>query len=198
MLHDVEQLRHDFGNLLERHLDLQTRSMRENLIFSGIPEKAETEDTEEIISQFMDINMKITFPISFHRAHRFGKNTQVLDENEHPLYNTRPIVCRFKNFKDRELVRNAARNLKATKFGVNERFPKEINDKRHSLWPYFKEAKSQKKKAHFKRDKLFIESVEFLPSVNVGARMEITEREQHLSQGTRPKQFGNTRRAPRK
>ena len=56
---------------------------------------------------------------------------------------TRPIVCRFKNFKDRELVRSFARNLKDTKFGVNEQFPKEVNDRRKLLWPYYKEAKNK-------------------------------------------------------
>ena len=44
-----------------------------------------------------------------------------------------PIVCRFKNFKDREVVRKAARELKGTRYGVSEQFPKEINDRRKLL-----------------------------------------------------------------
>jgi len=73
------------------------------------------------------------------------------------VYETKPIVCRFKNFKDREVVRKAARELKGTRYGVSEQFPKEINDRRKLLWPYFQEARRQNKKTYFKRDRLYID-----------------------------------------
>ena len=79
----------------------------------------------------------------------------------------KPIVCRFKNFKDREVVRKAARELKGTRYGVSEQFPKEINDRRKLLWPYFPEARRQNKKAYFKRDKLYIDGSEFIPQPNI-------------------------------
>ena len=105
---------------------------------------------------------------------------------------TRPIVCRFKNFKDRELVRSFARNLKDTKFGVNEQFPKEVNDRRKLLWPYYKEAKKQGQKTHFKRDKLFINGKEIGPPTD--RHMETDKRHQQETEGARQKE--PSRRGP--
>ena len=43
---------------------------------------------------------------------------------------TRPIVAKFVLHKDRETVRRAApQTLKNKPFGVNEQFPREINEK---------------------------------------------------------------------
>ena len=127
------------------------------------------------------------------------------DRQERVLYITRPIVCRFKSFKDRELVRNAAVALKGSRYGVNEQYPKEINDRRKSLWPFFKEAKDQKKKVHFKKDKLFIDGVEFIPPEDTRneARMETNQRQLHIGEGARPKTFQRKpnekpRRGPRR
>jgi len=67
------------------------------------------------------------------------------------VYETKPIVCRFKNFKDREVVRKAAQELKGTRYGVSEQFPKEINDRRKLLWPCFQEARRQNNKSLFQK-----------------------------------------------
>ncbi|CAG2224523.1 unnamed protein product [Mytilus edulis] len=185
---DVDNLKSDLSNLHDKHLDLQTRSMRENLVFTGLPLTNETEDTEDLLRQFMRNEMKMDSAIDFHRAHRFGKESSVKDRQNRNLYNTRPIVCRFKNFKDREQVRYAASALKGTHFGVNEQFPKEINDRRKILWPYFKEAKSQKRKVHLKKDRLFIDGAEFIPPDRSDeARMETNERQLYIGRGARPK-----------
>ncbi|VDI28479.1 Hypothetical predicted protein [Mytilus galloprovincialis] len=183
MINGFDCLRADMDELHERHVDLQIRSMRENLVFSGIPELSEnepSEQTEDIIKDFMkSSNMKMDIVMDFQRAHHdLEKKTQIkIDDRD--TYMTRPIVCRFKNFKDRELVRSFARNLKDTKFGVNEQFPKEVNDRRKLLWPYYKEAKKQGQKTHFKRDKLFINGKEIGPPTD--RHME-TDKRQHKKQ----------------
>ncbi|CAG2192228.1 unnamed protein product [Mytilus edulis] len=193
MINGFDCLRADMDELHERHVDLQIRSMRENLVFSGIPELSEnepSEQTEDIIKDFMKTNMKMDIVMDFQRAHRFGKKTQIkIDDRD--TYMTRPIVCRFKNFKDRELVRSFARNLKDTKFGVNEQFPKEVNDRRKLLWPYYKEAKKQGQKTHFKRDKLFINGKEIGPPTD--RHME-TDKRQKETEGARQKE--PSRRGP--
>ncbi|CAC5407644.1 unnamed protein product [Mytilus coruscus] len=204
---DVDNLKSDLSNLHDKHLDLQTRSMRENLMFTGLPLTNDTEDTEDIIKRFMRNEMKMDSVVEFHRAHRFGKESFVKDSQNQNLYTTRPIVCRFKSFKDRELVRYAASALKGTRFGVNEQYPKEINDRRKLMWPYFKEAKSKKRKVHLKKDRLFIDGAEFIPpDRNDEARMETNERQLYIGRGARPKtttygpnnQTRNTGRDPRK
>ena len=196
---NLRLLQLNLNDLNERHIDLQTRSMRENLVFWGLPleENEEVEQTENIITKFMKDEMHMETVIEFHRAHRFGKVAEYID-TEGKLVKTRPIVCRFKNFKDREMVRSAAKELKDTKFGVNEQFPKEINDRRRALWSYYKEAKNQKKRAYFKRDKLFIEGTEFIPpqqpwdmqTGDNGAQSdEENSRQYYMKKGARPKDF---------
>lgn len=60
----------------------------------------------------------------------------------------RPIVAKFVLFKDREKVRKAAQStLRNKPYGVNEQFPREINERRKQLYPHFKTAKQQGKRA---------------------------------------------------
>ncbi|CAC5386304.1 unnamed protein product [Mytilus coruscus] len=118
-----------------------------------------------------------------------------VDEVEKGLnfINTEFEMCRFVNFKQRELVRKAASELKGTKYGINEQFPKEINDRRKVLWPHFQEARRQRKKAFFKRDRLFIDGNEFLPKDNTHVLdtddRQTRSRHQQSEQGARPKEF---------
>lgn len=185
------QLTNDMRDLRERHIDLQTRSMRENLIFTGIPEKREGEESDEtggIIKEFMTNVLKLEKPVDFVRAHRFGKRGD----------KDRPIVCRFKTFNDRETVRKNASQLKGSNYGISEQFPKEINDRRKELWPYYKEARKNDKKAHFKRDKLFIDGRRFFkPARDQKGQRDDNEndrgleRERYEQQGARPKVRNN-------
>lgn len=179
----VNRLSRELVELRERHIDLQTRSMRENLVFAGIPESNEDEQSDEtgtIIKTFMTEKLKFEAPIEFVRAHRFGRKDK----------KPRPIVCRFKTFNDRETVRKSATNLKGTAFSINEQFPKEINDRRKELWPYYKEAKEQEKKAFFRRDKLIIDGRQFILHRRTDPDMEIDDRAmraRYEQQGARPK-----------
>ena len=62
--------------LKETMLDLQTRSMRDNLIFSGISEQT-PDNPENLKKNFMKTQLKIppdtVQNITFHRVHRLGK-----------------------------------------------------------------------------------------------------------------------------
>lgn len=59
----------------ETILDLQTRSVRDNLVFSGIPEQAD-EDPEVMVRQFMQEHLKLPIntvkSMSFHQVHYLG------------------------------------------------------------------------------------------------------------------------------
>jgi hypothetical protein len=126
--------------------------MRENLIFTGIPETTD-ENTEHLLTQFIATEMEIEQPIIFERVHRFGRKG---------YSGPRPIVAKFSKFKDREMVRRAAPSkLQGKYFGVNEQFPKEINDRRKVLYPYYKQAKRAGKKTSLVYDKLYIEGTLF-------------------------------------
>ncbi|KAJ8317385.1 hypothetical protein KUTeg_005289 [Tegillarca granosa] len=68
---------------------------------------------------------------------------------------------------DREIVRKQAPTvLKRTEnkeFGVNEQYPKEINDRRKELYPYLKSAKRNGKRANLVLDKLYVDGKLFDP-----------------------------------
>ena len=59
----------------ESIIDFQARSMRDNLVFSGIPEQAD-EDPELTIKNFIQTHLKLPANavknITFHRVHRLG------------------------------------------------------------------------------------------------------------------------------
>lgn len=141
--------------------DLQCKSMRDNLIFTGIEEpelyEGDYENTEKVLCEFLENEMNIDKTIPFHRVHRIGNFESDYDS-------PRPIVAKFERFKDREKVRLAAtRTLKDKPYGVREQFPKVVEDRRKMLYPEMKKARSDKhNKVRLVRDRLFINNVEFV------------------------------------
>lgn len=87
---EIQAVKSDMQNLTERHLDLQSRSMRDNLIFTGIDDQEE-ENTETVLKDFIKNTLRIEHEISFHRVHRIGRKMNG---------KSRPIVAKF-IFKDR-------------------------------------------------------------------------------------------------
>ncbi|XP_041364205.1 uncharacterized protein LOC121379623 [Gigantopelta aegis] len=159
-LNEVRQLldksKSDQKLLHDNIIDLQCRSMRDNLLFFGINktrlENGSTENTLDIIKSFIRETMHIESDVCILDAHRFGTS-----RNGRP----RPIVARFKNLTDRENVKKSSRVLKGSDFFVSEQFPKEVNDTRKLLAPYRREAVLAGKRAVMNRDKLYIEGVLF-------------------------------------
>ncbi|XP_063418148.1 uncharacterized protein LOC134700894 [Mytilus trossulus] len=86
-------------------LDMQCRSMKYNLIFTGLQEQRD-ENCEMKIRQFIHNEMKIQKPLEFGNIHRFGKS-----EPGKP----RPIIARFLYYSDLDMVKKAGRNLRETK-----------------------------------------------------------------------------------
>ena len=136
-------------------LELQCRSMRDNLIFFGIlKEKGKTdEDCVRKILNFIEEQLDIeaaSIHIKLHRAHRMGRFNPT---------KVRPIVAKFAYYPDRERVRKSAGKLKNTSYGINQQFPKEIMDKCRKLVPIMKDARVKGKDAYITVDKLYINGV---------------------------------------
>jgi archaellum component FlaC len=133
-------------------LDLQTRSMRDNLVFFNIPENDDpsAEDCKTVIKTFCEKELKMEDiqDVKLDRAHRLGQRR---------AGKTRPIVAKFNYYPDRERVRQAAPELKGTPYGISEQFPKEIQARRKILADIMKVEKKNKKKCSLSVDKLFIE-----------------------------------------
>jgi hypothetical protein len=128
--------------------------MRDNLIFTGIAE-VNGENPEEVIKTFIQQEINLQQDFKFERVHRIGRkqNNKI-----------RPIVAKFSFYKDKETVRRAApRALVNKRFGVNEQFPKEINDRRKALYPHLKAAKRQGHRVTMSVDRLYIDGTEFIP-----------------------------------
>lgn len=142
----------DLKNVKATILDLQTRSMRDNLIFSSILEPIH-ENPEATIRAFMSEQLKLPAEtvqsISFHRVHRIQSRN---NRNDRP----RPIVAKFEHFKQKELVQRQGKHLKGTDFGLNDQYPKEILQRRKQLFPIRKQMREESKKAVIVVDKLYI------------------------------------------
>lgn len=154
---ELSKVKNEMESLTRRHIDLQSRSMRDNLIFTGIDE-VEEEDTEKQLTDFTVKELKIETDIEFHRVHRIGKIKGT---------KPRPIVAKFAKYKQRELVRKSAPVILRgnRKYGINKQYPKEINDKRKELYPCYKTAKQNKQKASLIYDKFCIDGKLFIPKV---------------------------------
>ena len=143
-------------------LDMQCRSMRDNLLFYRIPEENKETD-EACVSKVLGLIEDVMGfenarnDMKLHRAHRIGKYNAT---------KVRPIVAKFAYFPDRERVRMNAGKLKGTNYAISQQFPKEIMDKRKELVPIMKQARSDGKEAYMVLDKLYINKVLYKPRVS--------------------------------
>ena len=150
----ISELKNELQTLKEDHLDLQARSMRNNLVFDGLPE-VNDENPEQVLTNFLSDEMGLTDSFELERVHRIGKRIT----GKH-----RPMVAKFSSFKQKEAVRKAApRTLRGKTFWINEQFPREIADRRRKLLPHLKAARRQQKKAYLKVDKLYVNDRLFIP-----------------------------------
>ena len=148
----IQKLEEDNKVLRSKIVDLQARSMRDNLMFFNIPEN-EPENTTDIIHKILEEKMEIRDAqntVKIDRSHRIGKKRE---GNQKP----RPIVVKFNFYQDREYVRTHARKLKGTNIGISEQYPEEIESIRKTLYPELKKAKAEGKRAKIVRDKLIID-----------------------------------------
>ncbi|XP_062619728.1 uncharacterized protein LOC134281270 [Saccostrea cucullata] len=153
---DIQTLNEASVNLRESMIDLKARSMRDNLIFSGIWEE-KNEDTEAVLQEFIYRKFKPGYEISFERVHRMGKWSEF---NEYP----RNIVAKFSFFKDREFIRTRApQKLSGTRIWVNEQYPPEIEEKRKKLYPVLRQARKDHKKVKLVRDTLYVDGKVYTP-----------------------------------
>jgi hypothetical protein len=148
-------------------LEMQSRSMENNLLFFGLCEGAPTghrsdapEVTVAMLRDFLATELKLEngASIEFDRVHRLGKRR--FDRAGRQL-RPRPIVAKFTKWSDREDVRLASVNLRDSKFSIREQYPIEIEDRRRSLYPIMRSAKADGQNAWLVRDKLFINGSEY-------------------------------------
>ena len=109
-------------------LNLQCRSMRDNLIFSGIREQ-NPDDPEQALKQFMYTSLQLrkdtVNQITFHRVHRLP-----------PLKNKPnfppPIIAKFEHYKQKMFIKSRGKLLKGSTFGMNDQFPRTQENGHHN------------------------------------------------------------------
>ena len=132
----IQKLEEDNNVLRRKIVDLQARSIGDNLLFFNIPEN-ERENTTDIVHKILEEKMEIRDAqntVKIDRSHRTGKKRE---ENRKP----RPIVVKFNFHQDQEYVRTHARKLKGTNIGISEQYPEEIESIRKTLYPELKKPK---------------------------------------------------------
>ena len=138
-------------------LDLQSREMRDNLLFYNFKEERGESDQHcrEKLYRLMENELAVqnARDIQFHRVHRVDRFNRS---------KTRPIVAKFAFYPDRERVLAAAKNLEGTTYSIGQQFPKEIQDRRRRLVPIMKKAKQEGKQAYISVDKLFIDGIQYV------------------------------------
>ena len=146
-------------SLEENVLDFRCRSMKNNLVFSGL-EYQKDESCEDKLRSFLYHELDIKFHVEFGNVHRFGKPG---------LNGVRPIVARFLYRRQLETVLSNAYRLKGKKFGIDEQLTLEVEKKRKTLYPVMKKAKQEGKRVQLVRDRLYINGQLFQQS-NTGER----------------------------
>lgn len=154
---EIDDLREMYEEIKEQVLDVKCRSMKYNLIFSGIDEKAwdsgeHSENSEETIKTFIKEKLKIpnADEIPMANVHRIGKRDRRLAARP------RSIIVKFIHYNDLTKIKKCAKKLQGTHYGINEQYPPEIEERRKKLYPIAKSARKDRQKAVLVRDKLYI------------------------------------------
>ena len=154
MSYECDRLRYVNNELETGLLDLQSRSMRDNLMFYGFEELPSADDRRQedcrgTVIKFCDDKLSISDvnKLVINRAHRIGAYTHG---------KTRPIVVNFSHTPDKMLVKKRAYEVRDPQIRVGDQFPKVIQNRRKQLIPVLGRAKADGKTARLAHDKLYI------------------------------------------
>ena len=151
-----------FEDATDKLLDLEARSMRENLIFYGLPEvqtqggemMTQSENCEQLVKELISNKMQMDpSSITMDRAHRLGGPR---------AKKPRPIIVKFHRYSDREDVRMKSRDttiktaLNGSNLGVGVQQPQQYREARKALSDYAKTEEERGNKARIVGNKLFV------------------------------------------
>ena len=149
-------------SLNEKLSDLEARSMRENLIFYGIPESPppvqgqpiQIENCERLVKDLIKDYLKVDAnEMPFDRAHRLGGFR---------AKKPRPVVVKFHQYSDRETIRLKSRedeirtSLRGSNLGIGIQTPLQYREARKALTDLVKKESDRGKKTRIVGSKLFV------------------------------------------
>jgi chromosome segregation ATPase len=150
---EIKHVRGDRERMHEDILDVQVRSMQDNLLFFGMNEQ-DNENPMSAVLNFCGAELGISgagTSIKLERAHRLGPRRP---------HKNRPLVAKFSFYQQREEVRKNAYKLRGSNYGISEQFPKEVQERRRRLMTAFHDARRQNKRAQLVRDRLYVDGRE--------------------------------------
>ena len=123
-----------------------------NIRIDGIPEEeAETWDnTETKVKEILKEKLNLEEEPDIARTHRVGRRANG------SVRRPRTIVCRLRDWKQKEQIIRSARRIKPPGIFVNEDLAQETLDNREEQRPKFEEARRNGKIAYFVLDRLAI------------------------------------------
>ncbi|CAB4045309.1 Hypothetical predicted protein, partial [Paramuricea clavata] len=132
---------------------LENQSRQNNINLDGIPEVYDEmwEVTEQLVKDVLKDKLEISKDISIERAHRIGKRRVSPGSSASATSTTHPhtIVCRLKNWKQKENILKTAWKVKPLGVYVNEDLALDTLQKRKAQMPQLIEAKRAGKIAYF-------------------------------------------------
>ena len=154
---DMNSFDTDIEALKRRNIKLEAYTRRENIRIYNIEEEPD-ENTEEHVRNLFVAKLRIpqndVDAIRFERVHRIPvKPSSQRSQSRGP----RPVIVRFSHYQNKEFVRSFYKNLKGTKIGISDDFPREVEEIHKTLYPVLKQAKREQKRAFFNFDKLIID-----------------------------------------
>ena len=158
-LHEVEEEIEKMCGSLDYHTDkieyLENQSRRSNIRIDGIrEEEAETWDnTETKVKEILKEKLNLDEEPDIERAHRVGRRANATTGS---VRRPRTIVCRLRDWKQKEQIIRSARRIKPPGISVDEDLAQETLDKREERRPKFEEARRNGKIAYFVLDRLVI------------------------------------------
>ena len=152
LLHHMKK-QHD--QLNERVIKLESRSMRDNLIFCGVKEEDGNVNLENKLSGIIEDELKIS-GVNIIRCHRLPKPRKDRS-NDRP----RNVVVKLADNADVQRILSSAKLLKGREppLYIHQQYPKEIVTRRRILQPVLYAAKDANLKASLVEDRLYIDSV---------------------------------------
>lgn len=144
------------GELTTKQNEMQARSMKRNILITGIQEQP-NENCENLAAKFFSDNLGIRAPIVIKIAHRIG------------IGNTRPMVIKLKDANDKQIIFQNTAKLKGTSYFVSEQLPEEMTENKklqQRLKGQNKQLPSdQQLQVNVKRDKVYINNELYKPAI---------------------------------
>ena len=165
-LAEIEDELEDIQRTLSKHKDkmeyLENQSHRNNIRIDGITEEGNETwlETETGAKQVLKEKLNLECEPEIERAHRVGPKprTRVPNVADGSTAKTRTIVCRLRDWKQKEGILRAAQQIKPTGLFVREDLATETLDKQSSQMEKLKEAKRAGKIAYFVLDRLIVKN----------------------------------------